>query len=242
MPGRTLILALMCIWNRKAPCRTHFVRSMHLAFVALIQLFLYHISWDGKHIGSFLGPMFIQSRDPNIVQTKIPSDPLLTTRFAWTNHWLVWQDENIFAAHKTVTYLFITPGLPSVTLSPCCHLFFFLFAPPLCCTGEKHGPSLLSLLENAKSYQTVGSLTGTPQEALLKPRLNPTLLCPTLHTTTHSENSLISWLGCCTLTPQRHPDHSIGWYSNPGSVTLSQGERLFCFLPWTPRGVKEVPF
>lgn len=84
----------------------------------------YHISWDGKHIGSFLGPMFIQSRDPNIVQTKIPSDPLLTTRFARTNHWLVWQDENIFAAHKTVTYLFITPGLPSVTSSPCCHLFF----------------------------------------------------------------------------------------------------------------------
>lgn len=131
MPGRTLILALMCIWNRKAPCRTHFVRSMHLAFVALIQLFLYHISWGGKHIGSFLGPMFIQSRDPNIVQTKIPSDPLLTTRFVRTNHWLVWQDENIFAAHKTVTYLFITPGLPSVTLSPCCHLFFSSWPPPL---------------------------------------------------------------------------------------------------------------
>lgn len=164
-----------CVWKRKAPCRTHFVRSMHLAFVALIQLFLYHISWDGKHIGSFLGPMFIQSRDPNIVQTKIPSDPLLTTRFAPTNHWLVWQDENIFAAHKTVTYLFITLGLLSVTSSPCCHLFFPLCphcpSPALCCTEAKHRPSLLSLLENAKSYQTVGSLTGTTPRGLIKAKV-----------------------------------------------------------------------
>lgn len=68
------------------------------------------------------------------------------------------------------------------------------------------------------------------QEALLKPRLNPTLLCPTLHATIHLEDSLISWRGCCTLTPQGHSDHSIGRYSNLGSVTKSQGETLYCFL------------
>lgn len=68
------------------------------------------------------------------------------------------------------------------------------------------------------------------QEALLKPRLNPPLLCPTLHATIHLEDSLIPWRGCCTLTPQGHSHHSIGRYSNLGSVTKSQGETLYCFL------------
>ncbi len=67
------------------------------------------------------------------------------------------------------------------------------------------------------------------QEALLKPRLNPTLLCLTLHTSIHSESFLISWILCCTLTPQRHPEHCTGWYSNPGSDAMSQGEMLLCF-------------
>lgn len=40
--------------------------------------------------------------------------------------------------------------------------------------------------------------------------------------------------GCCTLTPQGHSDHSIGRYSNPGSVTESQDETLYRFLLWNP--------
>lgn len=72
------------------------------------------------------------------------------------------------------------------------------------------------------------------QEALLKPRLNPTLLCPALHATIHLEDSLIPWRGCCTLTPQGRSPHSIGRHSNLGSVTQSQGETLYCFLLWNP--------
>lgn len=86
----------------------------------------------------------------------------------------------------------------------------------------------------SKELLDSGLLYRHTQEALLKPRLNPTLLCLTLQTSMHSKSSLISWILCCTLTPQRHSKHCTGWYSNPGSVTMSQGEILHCFCSEYP--------
>lgn len=128
----------------------------------------------------------------------------------------------------------------SVTFCPCCHLFSCsssldspLHQPPSIALRQNADP-LNFLFGKCKELADSGFPQRHTQEALLKPRLNPTLLCPALHATIHLEDSLIPWRGCCTLTPQGHSHHSIGRYSNLGSVTESQGETLYCFLLWNP--------
>lgn len=128
----------------------------------------------------------------------------------------------------------------SVPFCPCCHLFSSSSSQE----SPRHQPPSIAPRQNAQPLNFVfwkmQRATGQrvpqrqTQEALLKPRLNPSLLCPTLHATIHLEDSLIPGRCCCTLTPQGHSQHSIGRYSNLGSVTESQGETLYCFLLWNP--------
>lgn len=107
--------------------------------------------------------------------------------------------------------------LPSVTSSPCCRL---------CLPAPAFG--------KAKRY------SGLPhrhtQEALLKPRLNPTLLGPTLHTCIHSESFFNILDSLQHSNSSETPSHSncTGWYSNPCSATTSQGVMLLCFCSEYP--------
>lgn len=109
--------------------------------------------------------------------------------------------------------------LPSVTSSPCCRL---------CLPTPAFG--------KAKRY------SGLPhrhtQEALLKPRLNPTLLGPTLHTCIHSESFFNILDSLQHSNSSETPSHSNcrGWYSNPCSATASQGVMLLRFCSEFPRG------
>lgn len=178
---------------------------------------------------------FIQSRHPNIVQT----DPLITG-FAQALTSRVPRDDDTIAACKKWHIYLLHQG-PCLSLCP--NVFIISPAHPpwtLHCStrlqlhwGKTQTPSAVSF-GKCKELPDSRFPQRHTQEALLKPRLNPTLLCPMLHATIHLEDSLLSWRGSCTLTPQGHSDHSIGRYSNPGSVTEGQGETLSCFLLWNP--------
>ena len=110
--------------------------------------------------------------------------------------------------------------LPSVTSSPCCRL---------CLPTSAFG--------KAKRY------SGLPhrhtQEALLKPRLNPTLLGPTLHTCIHSESFFNILDSLQHSNSSETPSHSNcrGWYSNPCSATASQVVMLLRFCSEYPEEV-----
>ncbi len=197
-------------------------------------IFFCHISSDEKQLWSFQSWCLFKGKDIKIVQTEIASDPLTRTGFApfLSSHWLMWQGENIWPASEIWLFL-LSPIVPllflSVTSSPCSlpysnHRFLSCYVPLRWDFAPLH-----FFFWKSKELPDSGLPWRHTQEALLKPRLNPTPLCLRLHTSIHSETSLISWILCCTLTPQRHQMHSTGWYSKPGSVKMSQGEMFLYF-------------
>lgn len=138
------------------------------------------------------------------------------------------QSENILPAYKNFT----------ISL---CHFFSILssFLSHLKCPSVplRRGEAPVHSLcwERTKELVDCGLPYRHTQEALLKPRLNPTLLCLTLHTSTQSKTSLISWILCSSWTPQRQREHCTGQCSNPGGATMSRGEMLLCFCSEYPK-------
>lgn len=245
MQGKTFILALMCVWNRSAPCHTHFVilwswqvDALCLLFPTLKQLFSVTLAEEVNTLVLF--------------SSDIYSEPTSKYSTNWNTFWSTYN--NWICPNKSLCNEMTTSTQPiksdifiHSTKVHVCHVvpvlssFLPLILPRLsttppafyCTEGKTQTLSTLSF-GKCKELPDSGFPQRHTQEALLKPRLNPTLLCPRFHATIHFEDSLIQWRGCCTLTPQGHSGHSIGRYSNPGSVTESQGETLYCFLLWNP--------
>lgn len=139
-----------------------------LLYFALKQLFSVTLAEEVNTLLLF-SAIVTQSWHPNIVQSEIPSDPLITAGFAWTNHWPARRDDNIVQAYKkwhiySLLRVHVCHILP--TLSSFLQLILSgLPSTPAAfdCTEAKRRPSELPLLENAKSYQTASSLRGTPK-------------------------------------------------------------------------------
>lgn len=174
------------------------------------------------------------------MQTEIPSDLLITTGFAQTNHWPVQWDENIDAAYKK-SHIYSLHRGPCLSRCPRVVIFSTPHPPQtlhytsrlLLHWGQNTDPlhSLFWKMQRATRQRVFSEAHPRgPIKAKVKSH-SPLSYVPRHYTL---RGFSLPWRGCCTLTPQGHSGHSIGRYSNPGSVTESQGETLYCFLLWNP--------
>lgn len=126
-----------------------------------------------------------------IVGTEIASDPLITNWFALHRAAIDWCDGMKTSEPHIKCDIFIHNTEALHCSCPPHHLHVVIFFPlhlncplfPCYVPPRQDSAPLHSLLETLPD-------SGLPYrhtpEALLKPRLNPTLLCPTLYTSTHS--------------------------------------------------------
>lgn len=149
------------------------------------------------------------------------------------------QNENVWPA------LFAREPFTTLPSSPRCHLF----SPSLNNSHHhqlshhyvplRRGSALLHLLfKTSKEVPDAGLPYRHTQEALLKPRLNPTPLCACIH----SESSRTSWILCCTQTPRRQPEHCAEWCSDRDRATMSQGEMVLCFCSEIPKEKRTIGY
>lgn len=84
MQGKTFTVALMCVWNRNAPCHPLAPAGRcSLLYSALKQLFSVTLAEEVNTLVLFSASIYSH---PNIVNREITFHPLITTGFAPTNH------------------------------------------------------------------------------------------------------------------------------------------------------------